>query len=69
MPYYKICDRCGANLDPGEKCTCVEDARREAIAKDIEKKAQATMQLVLGKRGVNRGRNVNRNPREKRAIQ
>lgn len=69
MPYYHQCELCGANLDPGERCTCVEDARREAIAKDIEKKAQATMQLLIGKRGANRGRNVNHNPRKKRAIQ
>lgn len=22
MPYYKTCEHCGANLDPGERCTC-----------------------------------------------
>lgn len=56
MPYYKICDICGANLDPGEKCTCVEDAKREIIEKDLQQKVQATMQLVLtGKRGKKRG--------------
>lgn len=20
--YYNVCDRCGANLDPGERCDC-----------------------------------------------
>lgn len=24
MPYYEPCPRCGANLDPGEKCDCKE---------------------------------------------
>lgn len=22
--YYKICPRCGANLDPGERCECAD---------------------------------------------
>lgn len=22
MAFYKTCSRCGANLDPGEKCDC-----------------------------------------------
>lgn len=22
MAYYRTCPRCGANLDPGEKCDC-----------------------------------------------
>lgn len=22
MPYYKICQSCGAHLDPGEQCDC-----------------------------------------------
>ena len=26
MSYYKICSRCGANLDPGEVCDCKEEA-------------------------------------------
>lgn len=24
MAYYNICPRCGAHLDPGEKCDCKE---------------------------------------------
>ena len=23
--YYNVCDRCGANLDYGEKCDCGEE--------------------------------------------
>lgn len=29
MPYFKKCEICGANLDPGEKCTC-EQERKQA---------------------------------------
>lgn len=25
MSYYRVCRRCGANLDPGEKCDCGGD--------------------------------------------
>ena len=24
MSYYHTCEYCGANLDPGEQCTCIE---------------------------------------------
>ena len=30
MPYYRVCERCGAHLDPGETCDC----GRAKIAKD-----------------------------------
>lgn len=32
MSYYRICKRCGAHLDPGEKCDCVEALRDRAIS-------------------------------------
>lgn len=22
--YYRVCERCGCNLDPGEKCDCTK---------------------------------------------
>lgn len=25
MSYFNVCEECGANLDPGEKCTCREE--------------------------------------------
>lgn len=25
MAYYIVCPNCGSNLDPGEKCTCMEE--------------------------------------------
>ena len=39
--YYTTCLRCGANLDPGEKCDCVIEAERYAkrlTAKKADKK-------------------------------
>ena len=31
MSYYKICEVCGASLDPGEKCDC---SKEKQIAQD-----------------------------------
>ena len=46
MPYYNVCEICGANLDPGEKCTCQEDARAEAEQKEIKRRADAFIKLL-----------------------
>lgn len=27
--YYRTCERCGAHLDPGERCDCEQEERRE----------------------------------------
>ena len=32
MAYYRVCPRCGANLDPGERCDCLE--RQAAILRE-----------------------------------
>ena len=29
MPYYKTCDKCGNNLDPGEKCDCEMEEKKQ----------------------------------------
>lgn len=29
MAYYKLCDKCGCNLDPGERCDCEQEAQRK----------------------------------------
>lgn len=29
MAYYRICPRCGCSLDPGERCDCEEEEKRE----------------------------------------
>lgn len=35
MPYYKLCPRCGAALDPGERCDC-QDKETAPDATNIE---------------------------------
>ena len=32
--YYRTCDRCGANLDPGEVCTCEQEEKEARGEKD-----------------------------------
>lgn len=29
MAYFNTCNRCGANLDPGEKCDCIYNHKEE----------------------------------------
>lgn len=29
MAYYNVCPNCGSNLDPGEKCTCLEEKTKQ----------------------------------------
>ena len=35
MSFYNTCPNCGANLDPGEKCDCLEIENERAIVKMI----------------------------------
>ena len=43
--YFKICDICGASLNPNEKCTCIQEAKREKERAEIDKKVAATLKL------------------------
>lgn len=39
--YFYICPECGANLDPGEKCTCQEsDTDKASGIKDSKKEEE-----------------------------
>lgn len=38
MAFYNVCPNCGANLDPGERCDCKEQEKRQDAA---EKKKEA----------------------------
>lgn len=29
MAFYNVCPKCGANLDPNERCDCEETAEKE----------------------------------------
>lgn len=46
MAFYNTCPKCGANLDPDEKCTC-EDEKKEG------KDAGAAGQLLVVESGTN----------------
>lgn len=34
MSYFKTCPRCGAHLDPGERCSCRNEAERNQERKE-----------------------------------
>ncbi len=36
MAYYNVCEKCGARLDPGEKCDCEERTKSEARENEAE---------------------------------
>ena len=36
MAKYRVCEICGANLDPGEKCRCEEERRKEIEVRHSE---------------------------------
>lgn len=29
MGYFNVCPKCGANLDPGERCDCVKEQEKK----------------------------------------
>ena len=29
MAYYRVCPKCGGNIDPGEKCDCEKEKARQ----------------------------------------
>lgn len=37
MAYYRKCNLCGANLDPDEKCDCLEDQERTQAKREVKK--------------------------------
>ena len=47
MPYYKVCEKCGATLDPCEKCTCEREHREEQEQKELQRKVEFTKNIVL----------------------
>ena len=66
--YYSTCPICGANLDPGEKCTCTAERKEgdtmndtdrtgyiEAITKLLEKADLRALRLIwLHAKGLTR---------------
>ena len=56
MPYYNICEKCGATLDPGEHCTCEKDKKEEAEEKKFKKMIEITQALILNSKPKRRRR-------------
>ena len=44
---YKTCPYCGANLDPGEKCTCQEEAEEARRIAERDAKIDALRDRLL----------------------
>lgn len=44
---YKVCPYCGANLDPGEKCTCQEEAEEARRIAERDAKIDALRESLL----------------------
>lgn len=54
MSYYRTCPNCGAALDPGEKCECVQQERdRQAFLTAIQDpETRAAVVDILEKAGL-----------------
>lgn len=46
MSYYRTCPYCGAHLDPGESCACV-DAMFEALTPENKQKVKSLVNDLL----------------------
>ena len=53
---FKECELCHATLDPGEKCTCREEAAEEARRADVRRRAGVTAMLLGAKAAPARGK-------------
>lgn len=44
MAYYRICPRCGCNLDPGEPCDCEQE--KEITEQEQRNRERAYMNML-----------------------
>lgn len=61
MAYYKVCSKCGCNLDPGEKCDCErEKKKQEEFYQRVTRITPRTgrLSLVLDSKEVQYARNA-----------
>lgn len=48
MAYYRICPKCGCNLDPGERCDCEDEKQRQdEFYKDKTRIEKNTGQMIF----------------------
>ena len=50
MSYYRTCPRCGANLDPGERCDCTPPAKSQTLANLDKKTAYGATDATDGRK-------------------
>lgn len=50
--YYNVCQECGANLDPGERCDCKKEKKRREQAFESMIKVDDTDQLTFDLEGT-----------------
>lgn len=50
MAYYNVCPRCGNNLDPGEKCTCLEEkeGQRDFFSRCLVRTGSGQLAFAFG---------------------
>ena len=56
MPYFNTCSRCGATLDPGERCTCVADEKRAKEEAQLNRMVEFTKTLLKHSKSKKRGK-------------
>lgn len=47
MMYGYICERCGAHLDPGEKCDCMRKEKQDRLLSKVREGQDGQMCLNL----------------------
>lgn len=55
MGIYKICPRCGAHLDPGESCDCIE-ARYDTLTQASRDRVDAFIMELIAEQRASTGR-------------
>ena len=55
MAYYRSCEHCGSNLDPGERCGCqAEEKRQERLfAETVDENGNRQLMLAGYEEGGN----------------
>lgn len=51
---YHVCPRCGAHLDPGERCDCENRGKEKApdgMAVPVERKCNTSMDILACRKG------------------
>ena len=55
MAYYRSCEYCGSNLDPGERCGCQDEEKRQEriFAETVDENGNRQLMLAGWEEGGN----------------